>query len=571
MPPESTAHGAWMDDFFSSYYRHRPVNGTFVGVHDLDDRLPDLSENATGDALSEGRELLARSDALAAPATPAETVDRRLARGFLRIQEWELTSRHFHAGNPSLYTGEAVFGVVGLFLTAFAPVRDRVAAATARMSQVERLLAQARGNVRAAPASWTERAIRECHGAIALFTAGVDALIASGFEATEEDSTHGPPPRSSEIDAFRAGAEAAVAAFSEHLGWLESTLLRQTHEGYASGAEAFALHLRDGHQLDRAADEIARYAEAELAAAESRLASEASDLGGTTPAELLARLRAHHPEPGEYYGRFEEVWRDVRTRFETHGLLTWPDFPIRYVPRPPWTRAAAPHLYFLFYRSPAAYGRPAVHDYLVAPLPEGDPADFLRANNDSVIKLNHVIHHGGAGHHVQNWHAFRAESRIGRMAAVDCASRIAMLCGGTMAEGWACYATDLAGEFGALTPLERYAELHGRVRMAARAIVDVRLHHGGMTLDEAAAFYAERAGMSAEAARGEAVKNSMFPGAALMYLVGTDGIHELRAEVSRRQGAGFDLRTFHDAFLSHGSIPVSMIAEQMTESFERAE
>ncbi len=34
----------WLDDFFASYYRHRPVNATFIGVHDYDANLPDYSE-----------------------------------------------------------------------------------------------------------------------------------------------------------------------------------------------------------------------------------------------------------------------------------------------------------------------------------------------------------------------------------------------------------------------------------------------------------------------------------------------------------------------------------------------
>ncbi len=136
-----------------------------------------------------------------------------------------------------------------------------------------------------------------------------------------------------------------------------------------------------------------------------------------------------------------------------------------------------------------------------------------------------------------------------------------MLCGGTMAEGWACYATELMDEIGFLTPLESYAERHTRLRMACRALVDLRLHSGRMTLDQAAALYQERAGMSPDSARAEAVKNSMFPGAALMYLFGTDAIHELRRELSERPG--FDLRAFHDTFLSHGSIPVALIAREM--------
>jgi uncharacterized protein (DUF885 family) len=144
---------------------------------------------------------------------------------------------------------------------------------------------------------------------------------------------------------------------------------------------------------------------------------------------------------------------------------------------------------------------------------------------------------------------------------VDCASRIALFCGGTMAEGWACYATELMGEFGFLTALERYAERQTRLRMAARALVDVRLHQGALTLEQAAAFYHEQVGMTPAAARSEATKNSMFPGTALMYLTGTDAIHRLRRELAARPG--FQLRTFHDRFLAHGSIPVALIAEAM--------
>jgi uncharacterized protein (DUF885 family) len=121
-------------------------------------------------------------------------------------------------------------------------------------------------------------------------------------------------------------------------------------------------------------------------------------------------------------------------------------------------------------------------------------------------------------------------------------------------------------EAGALTPLERFAELRGRTRMCARAIVDVRLHAGALSLEDAAAFYEEHAGMTPKAAVGEAVKNSMFPGAAVIYLLGTDAIHNLREELSAlttREGSAFVLRDFHDELLAYGSVPVALIAEDM--------
>ena len=87
-----------------------------------------------------------------------------------------------------------------------------------------------------------------------------------------------------------------------------------------------------------------------------------------------------------------------------------------------------------------------------------------------------------------------------------------MFCGGTLVEGWACYATDLMDEIGFLTPLESLSQAQSRLRMAARAVADVALHTGALSLDETAAFYEREAGMPASAARNEAVKNSMFPG-----------------------------------------------------------
>ena len=282
-----------------------------------------------------------------------------------------------------------------------------------------------------------------------------------------------------------------------------------------------------------------------------------------------------HPSSDQYYARYAETWEACRATAEAHRLVTWPDYPVRYIPQPRWARQAAPSLYFLFYRAPAAYDHLPVIDYLVTPIEPDMPAEvqerLLRATNDSVIKLNHVVHHGSIGHQIQNWHAYRAASRIGQIAAVDCAARVAMFCAGTMAEGWACYATELMDEVGFLTPLESYSEHHGRMRQAARAIVDLNLHRGVFTMEDAMAFYQQNTGMPAEAARSETVKNSMFPGGALMYLTGVDTIRQLRNEMAAAQGADFDLQRFHDQFLSYGSVPVTLIRSIMLEELTHAQ
>lgn len=545
------AFSAWLDRFFDSYYRHRPVNATFIGVHDYDARLPDLSPNGVADVVNDMRSLLDELGRLPEePLPPAQNMDRKLAEGFLQIQLWEYGSNHFQRGNPSFYTGEAIFVVISLLLRDFAPLDQRVEAAISRMLAIPAFLEAARTNLREAPAAWIEKAVDECAGGLALFERGIERFA----------HDHGvTSPR------LLPAANTAATAIASFQRFLERDLSNRATDGYACGPEAFDLYLKRGHFLREPVGEILRYAEERFSESLARLEDGAAAFGAADWQGALAGLADHHPSVEEYYERYEALWEACCGLAIQQNLLTWPDYPIRYVPRPVWVREAAPHLYFLFYRSPAPFDEVPVVEYLVEPIEPDMPPDvqvrLLRATNDSVIKLNHVVHHGSIGHHVQNWHAFWAASRIGQVAAVDCASRIAMFCGGTMAEGWSSYTTDLMDEAGFLTPLESYSLHHARLRMAARAIVDIRLHAGEFTLDEATAFYRDRVGMTPGAARGEAVKNSMFPGVAMMYLAGTDLIHRLRHELAGR----YSLSEFHDRFLSFGSVPVQLVADEMRE------
>src|SRR5437899_505923 len=122
----ASAFPKFLDAFFAWYYQTFPVNATFIGVHDYDDRLPDYSERGIGAALAAIDTLLARVRVFRHTTLPeSQELDRRLVEGFLEIQRWEFRSAHFHAGNPCVYTGEASFGVLALFLRPFAPPLGR--------------------------------------------------------------------------------------------------------------------------------------------------------------------------------------------------------------------------------------------------------------------------------------------------------------------------------------------------------------------------------------------------------------------------------------------------------------
>jgi hypothetical protein len=350
-------------------------------------------------------------------------------------------------------------------------------------------------------------------------------------------------------------ARATIARFREWLKGLEPV-------GCAAGPDFIDLVLRRGHWCRRSRRELATEAKASLEEALARLHERASQLAPGGWPEVQARLTAKHPAVVDYLAAYRRTWERCREWSDSRQLVTWPDYPIRYVEIPEETRDAAPFLYYLHYRSPAPFDELPVHDYVVAPIgAELDPAEQerrLRATNDSVITLNHVVHHGAIGHHIQNYYAYHGRSEIGRVAAVDCACRIGMFLGGTMAEGWACYATDLMDEQGFLTTDESAAQEHSRARLASRAVVDIGLHEGSLSFDDAVSVYRDRVGMSHEAARAEACKNAMFPGTALMYWLGTQGLHTLRREQAHKCAS---LRAFHDRVLSFGSIPVPLVSQ----------
>jgi uncharacterized protein (DUF885 family) len=222
----------------------------------------------------------------------------------------------------------------------------------------------------------------------------------------------------------------------------------------------------------------------------------------------------------------------------------------------PCFRKISQPLYFLFYRSPPGLNPGAGSVYWVTP-PGDDENAFLRGNNTSTVKTIHSVHHGGVGHHTQNTRARAAASRIARIAGTDCALGLAFLGSGTLIEGWACYVEDLLMEApGFYTPAEILLLKQYERRNAASVLVDIKLHLGDWSLEQAMDFYRE-AGFAPARVEGEVVRNSMLPGSRLMYWLGVEGIKALR---QRWKG---DTLSFHDTLLSYGHVPLAWVGEEM--------
>jgi uncharacterized protein (DUF885 family) len=112
-------------------------------------------------------------------------------------------------------------------------------------------------------------------------------------------------------------------------------------------------------------------------------------------------------------------------------------------------------------------------------------------------------------------------------------------------------------------PRVRLMQLRALLWRACRVLLDVRLHTGQMTLEEAGAFLQQEAKLEASHARAEARRYAITPTQPMTYVMGRSALLALRDEMQRRQGARFDLRRFHDHLLSLGSMPPPLIRDAL--------
>jgi uncharacterized protein (DUF885 family) len=92
---------------------------------------------------------------------------------------------------------------------------------------------------------------------------------------------------------------------------------------------------------------------------------------------------------------------------------------------------------------------------------------------------------------------------------------------------------------------------------ACRIILDVRLHRGELTVEQAVDFLVDQTNFERENALAEVQWYTYRPTYPLSYLLGRTLLLELRADEQRRLGDRFSLRAFHDGLLRNGSLPIS--------------
>jgi len=131
-------------------------------------------------------------------------------------------------------------------------------------------------------------------------------------------------------------------------------------------------------------------------------------------------------------------------------------------------------------------------------------------------------------------------------------------------EGWALYAERLGGEMGIYrTPYERFGQLSMEMWRACRLVIDTGMHWMGWTRERAVACLRDNSALQPSQVQFEVDRYIGWPGQALAYKIGEIQIRDLRASAEQRLGACFDIRTFHDAVLSSGALPLAVLARRM--------
>jgi uncharacterized protein (DUF885 family) len=124
-------------------------------------------------------------------------------------------------------------------------------------------------------------------------------------------------------------------------------------------------------------------------------------------------------------------------------------------------------------------------------------------------------------------------------------------------EGWALYSESLGEELGLLKdPYSKFGQLSYEMWRAVRLVVDTGMHSMGWTREQSIQFFKDNTGKTDQDITVEVDRYLVWPGQALAYKLGQLKIRELRTAAEKKLGGNFNVRTFHDAVLEQGSVPL---------------
>ena len=558
--PAETAFAALSKRYIEGLARLSPTYATTLGDHRYDDQLPDVSAKGRAAGLAFDNQMLAELAKIdRKKLSPDSQVDAALLENSVRYDIWSTNTLQSWAWDTSSYNDIAGGSLYGLAARDFAPWAQRLKAATARMEKIPALLAETRRQIvpSRVPEIYAQTLSKQNSGTVDI---AADMLAPHKGELSAADAAR--------FDAALAGLRTAVA---EHQKWIDTVLVPAAHASGRLGATLYDQKMRFALQSDLTREQIkarATQAVADIRAEMYRLARQAlagkpnapempdSPTAAQQQAAIEAALAlsyAQRPDRTQLMARTTASLAQITDFVRAKDLVSMPDAPVKIITMPKFQQGFS----VAYDDAPGALEKGLDNFFAVSPVPDdwtdAQATSFLSEYNNYMI-YDLAVHEAMPGHYLQLFHSNQNPSVIR-----------AVLGSGPFVEGWAVYAEGMVADANFLDgdPLFKMTVLKMRLRSVTNSLLDIGIQTEGMTRDQAMALMTKTAFQQEREAAGKWIRANLSQTQLLSYFVGYSEHMALREEAKQRQGAAFNLKSYNDAVLAHGSPPAKYVRELM--------
>ncbi len=543
--------------FLHQYFQDNPVNATWIGVHDFDDRLPDYGSQSIHeriDRLIQYRSIFSsiRENELSRD----DQINRELILNAIDYEKFNWTELKPLTWNPLIYMYTLGFAYESLSGYDFAPAEQRGSALLARLEATPEFLSVAMENLEDMPKPHIETAIRQCQGIEHLVSTGMDTFL-SQLDPIQ-------------AEAIREAAHRAEQSLKQFRNFLEERQETGPFRDFRIGAHLYGRKLELVLNENLHPEEVVSRAEAALRDVQSQMLDLAVPLyeelthepaSVKSHSDQLRVIRTVLDDIARDHARREEVVSSVKSTInelkqfiQDHHIIALDSTkPLIIRETPEYQRGVS----IASLQAPGPLEKNLQTYFNVSPIPEDWTAEqaesFLREYNTISVKIL-SIHEALPGHYVQLIYANQNPFLVR-----------AVFSSGVMVEGWAHYAeTVMIDEgLGGGDPRYKLVELKWKLRGIANAIMDQKIHAEFMSKDEAMDLMVNETFQETSEAEAKWVRAQLTSAQLPTYFVGYSLMMDLRRDVEQAWGATFNLETFHESLLSHGSIPVRYLREYL--------
>jgi uncharacterized protein (DUF885 family) len=518
------------DDYYLWRNENYPVRSSDAGLHTWDDRLTDYSPEKIAERAEHVRSLLDKVRAVKTDTWPKDArIDWILFRAELENVDFGDRILKFAQTNPQIYTGECTNAIFSLLKKDYDTPRKRALAATARLKQMPGLLQQGLSNLQKPVKLYAQLAIQSARS--------IDPLLNKSLMALDVDLAP------NERDELIKARDAALTALHSYADELEKRLPKMVdfspmgeanYNYYLKHVLLLPLNGNEVEMIGRA--ELARYRALEALLPDPKLADPDPKRAAQIPPDQESFLKAYESREAEMISFLKE-----------HNLVTLPDylgpFQIRQLPD-----AFKPTSPGGFMNPPGVYDKDSTGFFFIPTYNPESKNFYIRAAIEDPRPI--LGHEGIPGHFLQLSIANHLNDEIRRQHEDS-----------VFIEGWALYGEEMlmrTGLYPNNSPAQGQILRLSRYR-AARIGVDVNLHTGRWSFEQAVKYFMDAGGLDREAAEGEAAGAASSPTQKISYIIGKWQIMNLLGRYKDKQGENFRLGQFHDDLIKNGSLPVSVV------------